>query len=666
MKKALSLILALLLVLNLGVFAMAAEGDAITLTADKSSAAIGETVKVTVAGPAFSNMSTVSMKLYYDGTAFELDSENSEMTAPFELGGAQSDKNGNYVTVSFLDFNGATSVTEGTYAVVAFTVLAQSESAEFSLGGQEVCDADFEDVAVTMPESGVKVETTEEPAAPAYEGYGVSVSGDKSITAGEIAEVSVTVANSDANVSGYNAYDLSFSYDAEKLEYAGAVAADADAEVKAENGVITVRGYGAEKALDTAAVTLKFTAKATGETAVELTAAKVDISANAISQDAPDAEILDGEAVITVSGYSVSLGEGLSGNAVAAPGADYTFTATEYANYGYEVTVTVNGTPVEVTDNRNGTYTIAGEYVTGNIAVTAVLTARSYTVTITGEDVTGAETATYNTPYSFTVDKQAGYTYSVAVKIGGVNYAGYSAEGNVYTIPGTDITGDIEITVAKTVIPATQVSVTFNGTGAGDAKGNETAKIGEDYIFTVEKAEGYSYEVTAKIGEEPVEITEADGTYTIAGADVTGDIVITVTKTEKITVKVDEYLTVDEQAMNYVTVKGELAEGKVAMYDGKAMYWSEKYEAYVYLVIGAADASLVTIGDGEAVSVDYSGNVNGTEVIDINDAQLVYDIYNAKYANFDAVSMYKFLCADVNGDMDVNTLDAAAVVAEIQ
>ena len=666
MKKALSLILALLLVLNLGVFAMAAEGDAITLTADKSSAAIGETVKVTVAGPAFSNMSTVSMKLYYDGIAFELDSENSEMTAPFELGGAQSDKNGNYVTVSFLDFNGATSVTKGTYAVVAFTVLAQSESAEFSLGGQEVCDADFEDVAVTMPESGVTVETTEEPAAPAYEGYGVSVSGDKSITAGEVAEVSVTVANSDANVNGYNAYDLSFSYDAEKLEYAGAVAADADAEVKAENGVITVRGYGAEKALDTAAVTLKFTAKATGETAVELTAAKVDISANAISKDAPDAEILDSEAVITVSGYSVSLGEYLSGSAVAAPGEDYTFTATEYANYGYEVTATVNGAAVKVLDNQNGTYTIAGDYVTGNITVTAVLTARSYTVTITGEDVTGAETATYNTPYSFTVDKQPGYTYSVAVKIGGVNYAGYSAEGNVYTIPGTDITDDIEITVAKTVIPATQVSVTFDGTGAGDAKGNETAKIGEDYIFTVEKAEGYSYEVTAKIGEEPVEITEADGTYTIAGADVTGDIVITVAKTEKITVKVDEYLTVDEQAMNYVTVKGELAEGKVAMYDGKAMYWSEKYDAYVYLVIGAADASLVTIGDGEAVSVDYSGNVNGTEVIDINDAQLVYDIYNAKYANFDAVSMYKFLCADVNGDMEVNTLDAAAVVAEIQ
>lgn len=676
MKKVLSLLLAVVMVLSLMPIALAAETATFSAVASKESLEIDE--EFTVIFSLNSNESgfgSFQTSLNYDKDVLEfveLATEYNELTDSDVLAGSiipLATYNTETGAIAFAANKNNTKT--GVICTATFKAKAAGSS-KISLvvedfgtipeGGGLVQITDYTVSSANITVAGDEGPDT--PVVPEYEGYTVTMPADKTITAGEYAELAVKVSNANADV--YNAYDFTFSYDVEKLEFAGATAADANAEVNAENGVITVRGYGKDKTFETAAVTLKFTAKTTGDAEVKLTAAMVDISANAISKDAPAAQIVDDTAVVTVSGYSVTLGEGLSGSAVAAPSADYTFTATEYANYAYEVTATVNGTPVEVTDNGDGTFTIAGENVTGNIAVTAVLTAKSYIVTITGEDTTGAEEATYNTPYEFTINKQAGYTYSVAVKIGGTNYAGYSAEGNVYTIPGTDITGDIEITVAKTAIPATQVSVTFDGTGAGDAKGNDTANIGEDYIFTVEKAEGYSYEVIAKIGSEAVEVTEADGTYTIAGKAVTGDIVITVTKTSDITVEIGEYLTVDEQAINYVVVSGKIAEGKIAMYDGKAMYWSEKYEAYVYLVIGAADASLVTIGDGEAVSIDYSGNVNDTEVIDINDAQLVYDIYNVKYENFDAVSMYKFLCADVNGDLEVNTLDSAAVVAAIQ
>ena len=132
-----------------------------------------------------------------------------------------------------------------------------------------------------------------------------------------------------------------------------------------------------------------------------------------------------------------------------------------------------------------------------------------------------------------------------------------------------------------------------------------------------------------------------------------------------------EYVTLDGKVMYLVTASGTFAEGQVAKYDGMSMYWSEKYNAYAYLVISADNleavkteaAAKVTVADGtSAGNVDYSGDVNGTKVIDVNDAQLTYDMYNTKYSSFDVVSMLKFLNADVSGDKKVNTADAAAIV----
>ncbi len=49
----------------------------------------------------------------------------------------------------------------------------------------------------------------------------------------------------------------------------------------------------------------------------------------------------------------------------------------------------------------------------------------------------------------------------------------------------------------------------------------------------------------------------------------------------------------------------------------------------------------------------------------MNDAQLVYDIYNAQYGDFTTVSMLKFLRADVNGDKTVDVNDSAAIIGSI-
>ena len=70
--------------------------------------------------------------------------------------------------------------------------------------------------------------------------------------------------------------------------------------------------------------------------------------------------------------------------------------------------------------------------------------------------------------------------------------------------------------------------------------------------------------------------------------------------------------------------------------------------------------NFVFINEVNSVSVSYSGDVNGTGHIDINDAQYVYDLYNAKHS---ALDMEKFLRCDVNGNREVNVEDVRMVVS---
>ena len=227
------------------------------------------------------------------------------------------------------------------------------------------------------------------------------------------------------------------------------------------------------------------------------------------------------------------------------------------------------------------------------------------------------------------------------------------------------------ISVTKTVKPSSVVSVTK----PDYVKGNDTATKGQDYTFTVDKEEGYDYsEPTVKVGDVDVTdkvVKNGDGSYTIPGSTITGNITIEVTKTAAVAVDVAQYLTLDGKVMYLVTASGTLPEGQVAKYDGMSMFWSEKYNAYAYLVISADNleavkaeaAAKVKVAEGtSAGTVDYSGDVNGTGLTDVNDAQLTYDMYNTKYSSFDVVSMLKFLNADVSGDKKVNTADATAIV----
>lgn len=668
-KKSMCLLLAVVMVLGMAITASAVETtETMSVTASKANPAVGEEFSIYLnASGDIAECGCFQMDLYYDQDLFEYVGANTAFTPNHNTNKTTGAR---YIRLTWLDLTSQTVIPKGQFCELKFKVL---KAGEYHFQLTNIVISDYKGDAImnvaTAPGS-VDVAATE---APAFVGYAVSASEDKTVTVGESAEVKINVSNSDSIITTYNAYDLTLTYDTDKLTYNSCTAADALAVVKEDvPGTIRVIGFGDDKNLDTPAATLSFTAKGTGEAEVKITSAKVDIGSQAVGSDAPDAHILDTTTVISVTGYTVTLGEGLSGESTVAPGADYTFTAIDADNYDYVISATMGGETTTANDNGDGTYTIPG--VTGNLVINATMTPKSYNVTVEGTgagDVTAADKATYNTDYTFTVTEDGNYTYNTTVTVGGKAYTLGTPENGKYTIPGTDIKGDIVISVTKTVKPSSVVSVTK----PDYVKGNDTATKGQDYTFTVDKEEGYDYsEPTVKVGD--VDVTDKvvkndDGSYTIPGSTITGNITIEVTKTAAVTVDVTEYITLNGKVMYLVTASGNFAEGQVAKYDGMSMFFSEKYNAYAYLVISADNleavkaeaAGKVKVAEGTAAgTVDYSGDVNGTKVVDVNDAQLTYDMYNAKYESFDAVSMLKFLNADVSGDKTVNVSDATAIV----
>ena len=498
--------------------------------------------------------------------------------------------------------------------------------------------------------------------------YTISAGSGSTVSVGQTANVTYTVTSDTA--STYNAYQLTVSYDSDKLTYTGI---NTEAMVSDQNGTLTIIGFGADRTCGTDNIVLTFTAKAAGTANVTLTSARIDASGNASGADAPAANIAGGLTVIKVN-YSVTLSDDFTGADTAEPGEDYTFSAKD-PHYDYTFDAKMGGSTADVIKNADGTFTIKN--VSGNLTITATKTPKSYTVTVNGtgkDDVTAAASATYLTAYTFTLKKDDKYTYEVNATVDGKAYTPtLAADGKTYTIAGADVTGNIVITVTKDLKPVTTTEITFTGSGSADVKGGttQTATNGVDFTFTLDADAGYDY--TVKLGTETL-TPDADGKYTIPGAKLTGTaLTVTVEKTAKQTAEVNvyEYVKLNGKNIYLVTASGTVADGKVMAYDGSAMFWSEKYKAYAYLVISnteltkAEAAKKVTQASASKTEIVYDGDVNMTGKIDVNDAQLVWNMYNAKYTDFSTVSMRKFLEADLNGDHELTTADAAAVISKL-
>lgn len=680
MKKILSILLTLAMVLSMVPAVFAADEPTITMSADKTSVAPGETVtltlsidqKVAIGGAAF-EITYNSDAYTYEGAVSETyeDVDNFMST---DKGKETINDDGTAVTkVAFLALSKAFNLKAGEICQFKFTAKeANANAMSFSLKVQtlKTFGAEPTDIAHKV----VDGELTIPVGTAAAKGYTVSLGADKQVASGQIVEIPVAIGNNDGKIT-YSAYDMTFSFDPAILTLKMEATSIEGYRVIPGSGTVRIVRYGKAAELGDA-LTLSFVAAGQGKSDVKVTKACVDTNANAIDFDAPAAAILDDTAVITVSGYTVSLPDdftrtGAEGSVIAA-GGTLTFVPKD-PNYNYTVTVTVGGgEATTVSPDEGGIYTVPN--VNGNVVVSSAKTAKSFNVTL-GADTTGAATATYQTNYTFKLTPVDGYAYKMAVTIGGKEYAGFATndDGTTYTIPGADVTGDIVINSNKQVKLPDTYKVTFAGTGAGDATGESTVQEKAKYTFTVAKQENFAYTITATMGGKDATITEgADNTYTIA--NVTGDLVITIEKKSTLTmeVAVSEYVQMDNKTVFLVTVTGTPEEGKAFAYGDNVMYKTTAYGENVYSWLVIVDKSeTFTVATAEAninqasataEEVKQSYDVNETGVVDINDAQLTYDIYSGKYTDFEKVSVRKFLRADVTLDKAVNSTDAVAVV----
>lgn len=586
-----------------------------------------------------------------------------------------------------------------TWAKVVFSIPSDLAPGTYTLGVEQVTASDTQNV---NPINGItsKQATLTVTGAPAAEGYTVAVSGNTTVQTGEDAQVKLNITHSDAAEKNYAAYSMKVSYNKDILTYKSF--SDTTATITDDKkGSLTIYRYGEDLTIGGDLI-LTFTGKAGGTGDVTVPEAKVDKSENAL-KNAPVATVT-GSATITVGQtYTVSKDASVvDGNPKAEAGKDYTFKLVNGLDGNcMTVSYTVGGVDKgTLTQGADGSYTIPAGEITGNITITAVGKKFDVTVDTTASGagnvtLTDGSKATYGTNYTFTLTPEANYAYTVTVTAGGKTVTPtLDADGKIYTINGKDITGDVVITVTK---EANKAQINFIGSGAAAVVNgaSQTAEPGKDFSFTITKEDGYAYTVTAaKADDTAVAVKDnGDGTYTIAGADIAAGDVITVTVEKnlieaKYTIEVNEFVKLDAnaegkaQSVFLITAKLNagvtLADGKVLAYGNNAMFQNaERYDgAYAYLVISdktldevkaeAEKAGQITEVDATAQTFKTDGDVNGTGLVDINDAQLVYNIYNAKYDSFETTTMKMFLAADVNKDREVSALDAAAVVGLIK
>ena len=696
MKKIVSILLTLAMVLSLVPAVFAADEPTITMSADKTSVAPGETVTLTLSLDKDTAIDGAGMKINFDTSAYTL-SKRTGVSESVEFAFTKVDvaNSKGFVGLTYLltswdaDAENHKIWKAGDLATFVFTAKegADTTNSKFTLqiDTLKTYDPKQGDNLIDVAHNVVGGELTIPVETPEAKGYTVSMGSDVTVASGQIVEIPVYIGSNNGETT-YNAYDIRVTYDNTVLKPNMESVSEEGYRAFVSSGAINITRYG-EPANLGEALRLSFTAVGQGSTEVKIDLtnlktnlyAYVDNSTHAFNQDAAVAIVLNDKTTVTVSGYTVDLPDDFkrtdAEGSVIAAGGNLTFVPKD-PNYNYTVTVTVgDGEATTVSPDEDGIYTVPN--VNGNVFVSSAKTPKTFTV-VQGDDTTGAATATYQTDYTFNLTPAGGYVYKMAVTIGDKAYTGFTAKVNddgttTYTIPGADVTGDIIINSNNQVKQPETYQVRFVGNGAGEATGESTVQEKTDYTFTVDKKANFEYTITATMGGKDVTVTEGENnTYTIS--NVTGDLVITIEKKSTLTmeVAVSEYVQMDNKTVFLVTVTGTPEEGKAFAYGEDVMYKTTAYgdNVYSWLVIvdkneafdQATAEAKITQASATAEEVTQSYDVNETGLVDINDAQLTYDIYSGKYTDFEKVSVRKFLRADVTKDKVVNSADAVAVV----
>lgn len=714
--------------------AFAAEGDSpmVITTADKTAVKPGETITVTYTlDHDLDKMTRLDIALRFDASLVQFEGTDFEGSVWYDnptQNGAIVSGDENFVRIKQNKNSNTATIAAGKICSITFKALEEISTAQSALfynnnsgltkSGIRV-NAKYYYVDGTGFASGVDDPITvnimpdgSSITVPKVEtGYSVSMGADQQVAAGQQVRIPVAVASGEKGITGFNAYDMTFTYDPEALTLNTTSDSAANLTVEDNNGTVRVRRYGDVVSLGEA-LALDFTAKKAGTSTVKLTNAKFDLDANSINFDAPDANISDADTVVDANNFTVTLPDEFTSDAetrLVPSGGSFTFKPVD-SHYTYTFTVKMGDTVKEgLTFGADDTYTI--ENISGNVEVTCTdRTPKQYDVTYNintdvEQDVTrGPEKATYLKDYSFTVTPRAGITYDVSystpstagttkILIPTVNDNGTIT----YTIPANRVVEDLRIYVRSSATEGIPVVIT--GNGAEDAASGNASSMGRNmpYYFTLNQRENCDYTVTAyyqplntlTASKRPATVRSlGNGKYVVEAVNYNDYLYRyanswnLVVKVEKVShsaeeVTVSKYLELNDKTMMLITVKGTPEGGKAFTYDSNTMYKVNAYgtDQYAWLVIvdkgqtltqEEAAAKVAISAADNVVTITPSFDVNMTGKADVNDAQLVYDMYNGTYSDFTQVSVEKFLRADVNATKAVDHTDAVAIVNQFK
>ena len=736
MKRILALFMAVVLAVGLLPSAtFAAEGDSpmVITTVDKTTVKPGETVTVTYTlAHDLDAMTQLTIILRFDVSLFQFVGTNIDNSVWFDnpsVNNTSVSGNNGYVRLRQFKNSNTDTIAAGTLCTMTFKALEEISTAQsalfynnnkgllkssikvngtsYAVDGTGFASGVDDPISVNIIPAGssITVPKTET-------GYSVSMGADQQVVSGQQVRIPVTVASSEKYITGFNAYDMTFTYDPAALTLNTKAGDAANLTVEDNNGTVRVRRYGDAVPLGEA-LALEFTAKATATSTVKLTNAKFDLDANSINFDAPEATISDADTVVNANNFTVTLPDAFTSDEtrLVPNGGSFTFKPVD-SHYTYTFTVKMGDTVTEgLTFGANDTYTI--ENISGNVEITCTgKTPKQYDVTYridedVEQDVTkGPETVTYLNDYSFVVTPRAGYSYRVIYEVDNGDHFVHTViavptandDGTLtYTIPGKEIVGGVKIWISANT--ESGIPVVFTGNGAEDAASGNASSMGKNmpYYFTLNQRESCDYTVTAyyqplstpTASKRPATVRSlGNGKYVVEAVNYNDDLYVyarswnLVVKVEKVShsaeeVTVSKYLELNDKTMMLITVKGTPEGGKAFTYDGNTMYKVNAYgtDQYAWLVIvdkgqtltqEEAAAKVAISAADNVVTITLGSDVNMTGKVDVNDAQLVYDMYNGTYSNFTQVSVEKFLRADVNATKAVDHADAVAIVNQFK
>lgn len=394
------------------------------------------------------------------------------------------------------------------------------------------------------------------------------------------------------------------------------------------------------------------------------TAINKDMTVTAMYKDGTYSISLPNSEIVSVSDKS-----GISDANVVTHGTGVSFKLT--VNHGYLVSSVSykigDNAAVSVNKGSDGTYTISidGEAITGDIAVT-VVSQQTVDVTFAADSngsvdfttktvVKGSALGADNVP---TVTPNPGYQfegwYKDSTKITNLENEKITS-AVTYTAKFTHATYELVLSAGLTLTGKNDQPIT-------------TATHGTNLIFTPTVEGKVVIGITAKIGENAVTVTKnADGSYTIAGDAITGDLTITAQAVD------GSWSFIDKEAYKALSANTKIAKLTVSKLSSgnywlgnDGMYWSSKYNAYVKIVDSTETAESLTAklsvsAKAQALTLSYTGDINGDGNATPADGGMINDELHGVIRSYTLTEKQR-LEMDVNGEAVVTTADIMTIL----